>query len=87
MDGTVDTQSPAYRQGFADGQSKARAESKKWSSIAQMWGGLGLFLFLVLYFVALPMYNAHLEQAVKHDKLVACSNAADVPACVKALDK
>lgn len=81
MNDTVDTQSPAYRQGFADGQSK------KWSSIAQMWGGLGLFLFLVLYFVALPMYNAHLEQVVKHDKLVACSNAADVPACVKALDK
>lgn len=79
----VDKQSPAYRLGYSDGQANA----KKWQAIAQMWGGLGLFLFLVLVFVAVPMYRDHNEQAGRHDRITACANAADIPACIKAVDK
>ena len=78
----VDTSSDAYKRGYADGQ----ANGKKWQFIAQMWGGLGLFLFLVLIFVAMPTYKSYNEHQIKHDKLAACTHATDVTACIKAVN-
>lgn len=77
----IDTQSPDYEQGYADGQASA----SKWKFIAQMWGGLGVFLFFTLLCVGKPAYDMYADHAEKHAKIEACSSAADVAACINAV--
>ena len=79
----IDKQSPAYRQGFADGRA---GSNNKMPYVARMWAGLGLFLFFTLIFAGVPMYRDYNDRLEHNARLEACATAADVPACVKALE-
>jgi hypothetical protein len=57
----------------------------KWESLSAMWAGLGLFLVAMGLFVALPLYKAHNETQLRHDKITACRHATDVLTCLQAI--
>jgi hypothetical protein len=81
---SVNKSSADYKQGFADGQS---AKNKKWPFIAQMWGGLGLFLLATGFFVGLPAYEYYTEHDLMQAKIEACEHTSDVVACIKEMEK
>ena len=89
MSGTEATQasrddvrkSAEYLLGFSEGQSK------KWKYIRDMWGGLGFFLFLVLFLAVPSLYGTYADHQTKQAKISACSHAADVTACIQAVGK
>ena len=73
--------SPEYQLGFADGGAR------KWKYIREMWGGLGLFIVIILIFVAPGMYDTYNDHQIKQSKVQACSHATDVTACIAAVGK
>ena len=70
-----------YQRGLADGGAQ------KWKYIRDMWGGLGIFLVIVLFFIAPGFYHSYNEHQIKSDEVQACAHAVDVTACITAVDK
>lgn len=56
----------------------------KWYYIKEMWGGLGVFLIIVLWAI-LAFLNGDRRQTVELERIRACGQSENVAACIKAV--